>query len=411
MEIGEAKPPWKAIEWIQSPPWQSMPDLTYAAWISTHDTEALKVKEHIGDLDREHRWELSKKMVNPYEFVYTHNDERLPPSLTLNVQPLSRSYFKMIEILDVFGFFEEPINKLKTAHVAEGPGGFIQAIYHKAEEKKRTLLNTSAITLRPTTTHVPGWKKATNFLNKYRQIKIHYGEDGTGDIYSVANQTSFINACGAGTTHIFTADGGFDFSVDYASQEERVFRLLVCSSLCGLQVLQKNGYFVLKLFDCNSQSTQLLILILARCFSSWTLYKPAMTRVCNSERYFLGKRLRSFPPAVITLLHGLREQSEHSMFPLYDIPSLYTPTELAFLNTHILTTTKQQIQYIELAIHLNSAPAEWWEQYVMKYIQLSTTWCERFHVMSIPLAQYFKLTAARFPSFGAHISHKGVYQQ
>jgi 23S rRNA U2552 (ribose-2'-O)-methylase RlmE/FtsJ len=406
----EAKPPWKTIEWIQSPPWQVVP-VTYGPWVSTHDVEALRVKEHIGDLDREHKWELSKKLVNPYELVYTHNDERLPPSLILNVQPLSRSYFKMIEILEMFGFFEATPAKLKTAHVAEGPGGFIQAIYQKSEEKRRQITNSYAITLRPTTTHVPGWKKATNFLSKYKQIKIHYGEDGTGDIYSVANQASFIKTCGPGSCQMFTADGGFDFSVDYASQEERVFRLLVCSSLVGLQVLQKDGYFVLKLFDCNSQSTQLLVLILARCFSSWTLYKPAMTRVCNSERYFLGRRMRSVSPAVIDLLHQLREQSEHSMFPMYDMPSLYTEAELAFMHAHIQTTTKQQIQYIELAIHLNNNPAEWWEHYVQKYIQLSTAWCERFRVMSIPLIQYYKLTAARFPSFGAHTSHKGASQQ
>ena len=80
------------------------------------------MKERIGKVDSENKWELAKKMVNPYELVYTHNDERLPPSLSI-VQPLSRSYFKMVELLDVLDFFQGVgSTKIKTAHVAEGPG-------------------------------------------------------------------------------------------------------------------------------------------------------------------------------------------------------------------------------------------------------------------------------------------------
>ena len=403
----ETKPPWNTIQWIQSPPWPELPDITYGPWTSVHDAAALKVKETIGDLDKEHKWELTKKMVNPYELVYTHNDERLPPSCSLNVQPLSRSFFKMIEILDVMEFFKEPITKLKTAHVAEGPGGFIQAIYHVAEEKQRALLKTCAMTLKPTTAHVPGWKKATAFLTKYKQVKIHYGADGTGDIYNEENQASFIETCSKGSAHIFTADGGFDFSIDYSSQEEKVFHLLICSSLIGLQVLQKDGYFVLKIFDINSQSTQLLVLLLGQCFSSWTLYKPAMTRVCNSERYFLGKRLRTFSSNIRTLLHEMKQQSEQNLFPFCKTPSI----SFDFLHSYNTLTTQQQTQYIEHAIHLHNHPEEWWNKYMKKHIFLSTKWCERFRIMSMPLVPYLKLTASRFPSFCDHTFHTTFFPQ
>lgn len=407
----ETKPPWNTILWIQSPSWSEIPDFTYNSWQSVHDPYALKVKETIGNLDKEHKWELTKKMVNPYELVYTHNDERLPPSRILNVQPLSRSYFKMIEILDVMDFFKEPIRKIKTAHVAEGPGGFIQAIYEVAEEKKRPILKTSAMTLKPTTAHVPGWKKATKFLTKFKQVKIHYGADGTGDIYNDANQASFIETCGKESAHIFTADGGFDFSIDYSSQEEKVFHLLVCSSLIGLQVLQKDGFFVLKLFDINSQSTQILVLLLARCFTSWTLYKPAMTRVCNSERYFLGKHLRTFSPKIRALLHEMKYQSERNLFPLYDIRLISMPHEIDFLEKHNIFSTQQQIQYIEHAIYLHNHPEEWWNKYLKKHILLSSQWCERFHIMCIPLVQYLKLIASRFPTFCDHTFHTTFFQQ
>ena len=100
----QEKPPWKLVEWVKSPFWSSIISPTYGEWIPNKDESALTIKEQIHDLDKEHKWELAKKMVNPYELVYTHDDERLPPSISLEF-PLSRSFFKMVEILYVSQFF------------------------------------------------------------------------------------------------------------------------------------------------------------------------------------------------------------------------------------------------------------------------------------------------------------------
>ena len=86
-------------------------------------------------LEASNRWELVKKMVNPYEMVYTHDDPYFHPSITI-IKPLSRSYFKLIEMLDILQFFErlpKQNPKFRTAHIAEGPGGFIQAVVDVAE--------------------------------------------------------------------------------------------------------------------------------------------------------------------------------------------------------------------------------------------------------------------------------------
>jgi len=46
-------------------------------------------------------WEYYKKIVNPYEMIYTKKKyKNVPESISL-VKPLSRSYFKMIEMLDL----------------------------------------------------------------------------------------------------------------------------------------------------------------------------------------------------------------------------------------------------------------------------------------------------------------------
>lgn len=381
------KPPWKSVEWVRSPVWSLKPlHFVYTPWTQTIHREALEAKERIGTLDREHKWELAKKRVNPYELIYTHGDERLPPAISL-VQPLSRSYFKMVEILEVLQTYQRSAKrslKLRTAHVAEGPGGFIQAILETAESRGRQIAASFAMTLKPTSPHVPGWKKAAAFLLKYKQVKIHYGSDGTGDIYNEENQASFLETCAPGV-NLFTADGGFDFSVNYTQQEQKVFHLLLCSAAIGLQVLRPDGDFVLKLFDLESPHTRALILLLARHFEEWTLYKPAMTRPCNSERYFLGRGFRGSASAIASVLKDLQAKSKGGLYPSV---SDTTVGELEFLERHVLSTTTLQIQSIYQAIELTSNPSCWMRDWFRKSLEKSYRWCETFRVPAKPLQSY-----------------------
>jgi 23S rRNA U2552 (ribose-2'-O)-methylase RlmE/FtsJ len=392
----EGAPPWKTVEWVRSPPWTSvsLPELKFVSWIENPCVEITETKGKIEVLDKEHKWELAKKMVNPYELVYTHNDERLPPSLSLD-QPLSRSYYKMIEMLEVLKFFDSATQvKLRTAHIAEGPGGFIQAIHQRSTYKKKIISSSVAMTLRPTTSHVPGWKKAANFLHKYKQVQIHYGEDNTGDIYVKANQESFIKLCKPGV-HIFTADGGFDFSVDYACQEQNVFYLLVCSSIIGLQTLLQGGSFILKFFDCNSPHTVNLILLLGRCFKEWTLYKPAMTRPCNSERYFLGRGFRGIIHECLIKFQELEINSRDLKYPISE--PIFTSDESVFLEKHIQTGITQQIAFIEHALVLSKSPEIWWTLFLEHCIKHSSLWCETFHVNAIPKVAHKQLMIEKYP--------------
>jgi len=375
------KPPWRYTQWVKSPP--AVPPVSFQAWTTEPNQEVLALKESIGALDREHKWELAKKMVNPYELVYTQNDDRLPPALALK-QPLSRSYFKMVEMMEVLGIFAQP-TKLRSAHVAEGPGGFIQALVERAGEKGSQVLAATAMTLKPSTTHVPGWRKAAQFLQKNRQVTVHYGADGTGNIYVPANQESFIAACAPGV-NLFTADGGFDFSVNYSQQEFKVFHLLLCSASIGLRVLRQGGSFVLKLFDLESPHTRTLVLLLGRHFTEWTLYKPAMTRTCNSERYFLG---RGFRGTMNPIILEAQEKSAAGLYPVMDTAT-WTVTESAFLASHVETTTALQLHSIRQAIVFSQDPELWRRTWHRACIQKSYSWCEAFRIPAKPLAEFIR---------------------
>jgi len=239
-------------------------------------------------------WEYYKKIVNPYELVYTQKKYQNFPESMCFLKPLSRSYFKMIEMADLIHFFQMfPGESIRSAHVCEGPGGFIEALFEEATKYNRKMHMSIAMTLKSKRTNVPGWKRATYFLQKNKNVRIIFGEDDTGDIMKPENQQYFIdyatNVEYGGKVHIFTADGGFDFSCDYTKQEQMVFPLLLASVKIGVETLKVGGVFILKLFDFYDDATVDLLFFLSHFFEEWTLYKPGMSRPCNPEHYFIGK--------------------------------------------------------------------------------------------------------------------------
>ena len=79
----------------------------------------------------EKEWDIYKKYTNPYEYINT-----IVPNKSYSIakyKPLSRSYFKLLELLLHFQLYptiEQSSNiiPIKTFHLAEGPGGFIESI-------------------------------------------------------------------------------------------------------------------------------------------------------------------------------------------------------------------------------------------------------------------------------------------
>lgn len=290
MSTIRGSPPWEALQWNSRIANLELDEVAFSneePWQYNTPSELTAIKDKIAHLN-EDVWEYYKKLTNIYEPIFTTNGYvPTPPSICM-LKPLSRSYFKMVEMIQVanlLGRFQ--LQTLRTAHVCEGPGGFIQAIYDEAARYKKRIIQTYAMTLKPNENQVPGWKRAMNFLKKHPEIKILYGQSGTGDILDADNRQSFSDEC-KGAIHLFTADGGVDFAANYDEQEKTIYPLLIASSLMALQCLSENGAFVLKIFDSFSRPTEDMILGLGSCFQSWTLYKPATSRPCNSEQYFIG---------------------------------------------------------------------------------------------------------------------------
>ena len=83
------------------------------------------------------------------------------------IRPISRSYFKLIEIVQCHDL-NDTVEPIKTFHLAEGPGGFIEATAFLRKNPQdiyygMTLINETNI-------NIPGWKKADFLMKKHKNI-------------------------------------------------------------------------------------------------------------------------------------------------------------------------------------------------------------------------------------------------
>jgi 23S rRNA U2552 (ribose-2'-O)-methylase RlmE/FtsJ len=346
-----------------------------------------RINEYEKTLTNGKNWEYYKKVVNPFELVYTQKKYDNFPESLCTLKPLSRSYFKMLEIFDLIQF-KEVMNQnefIKSAHVCEGPGGFIEALFDEASKVGTKIQTSIAMTLRSNQTNVPGWKRATAFLQKNKNIKIIYGEDNTGNILRIENQQYFIDYCTSsrygGKVHLFTADGGFDFSCNYENQEQLIFPLLLASTKIGLEVLRPGGVFVLKLFDFYSKSTLDLIYFLSLHFQEWTLYKPSMSRPCNPEQYFIGKGFLGCSDEVMDVMRVWCTMIDNNQKIDVLLKSDYPKDFKKVIEELRSQSFQSQIEYLERVFFLIDKNDETLVQKFLKKNQKSSLeWCQRFHV-------------------------------
>jgi len=405
MSWPQVNPPWANVKWQyfyppgiptkfftlhMNPQWSEEP------CIESTSEELRRLKQQIEVLDKRGEWEFLKRTSNPYELVFSQTHDKRIPSSVCSLKPFSRSFFKMIEILHVMEFFKRRVEYgkkpvIRSAHVCEGPGGFIEALLHLSMRNSFQLEDSWAMTLKPTMPNIPGWKRAQTFIKNTPALHIEYGADNTGNIMNPLNQGAFLEKT-RGLCDIFTADGGFDFSEHYNSQEEEVLPLLVSSIIIGLQTLVRGGDFVLKIFDTETVATTHIIALLGICFDRWTLYKPGLSRPCNAEKYFLGSGYRIAPGYIFKILVEIRNAYacgfKHIQYIFTQIPSDIIEDISIIKNEHL----QQQIAALKYAI---SNKVNWNLNYERQWADIkkhSIAWCKQFHM---PLKNFGNLLDPR----------------
>ena len=238
-------------------------------------------------------WDIMKKITNPYEYIHT-----IVPNHKFSLckyKPLSRSFFKMIEMINTFDFLTER-NPIQTFHLAEGPGGFIEAFNYKRKNPNDIYYG---MTLINDNTNIPSWKKASHILNSNKNIKIEYGASKNGDLFLKENLL-YCNKKYAKSMDYITGDGGFDFSSDFNNQEDISFKLILSQIFYALVMQKKGGHFVIKIFDIFKIKTIEVIYLLCNLYENVFIFKPNTSRSANSEKYIICRNYKNNNKRVIS---------------------------------------------------------------------------------------------------------------
>tara|TARA_Y100000389_G_C17451652_1_gene515281 strand:- start:276 stop:1355 length:1080 start_codon:yes stop_codon:yes gene_type:complete len=294
------------------------------------------LKRNKNKIDNQKNWDIAKKYANRYEFIFSFNNDGVA-----NVVPISRSYFKLIEILnDNKVLFNDFV--IKAACICEGPGGFIQAINDVYRNKLEPV---DCITLLSNDKRVPNWK-----LKNISNYKICYGCDNTGNIYNMDNIIFFVNTVGANSCNLVTADGGFDFSKNFNAQEKDFLLLMLCEIYICLNIQKEGGVFVIKVFDLFDINTINMIALLRLFYDKITIQKPKTSRPANSEKYLICS---NFTLKNKHILEYLKKQIINGVYFINDIISLdlklNTLIHIYEYNTQFVSS---QIFYINKTLEL-----------------------------------------------------------
>jgi len=409
-------------------------DLLSCCLDTTNKTRRAKDKiEHI----REPIWEEIKKATNPYELIYAS-----PNMAVASLKPLSRSFFKMIEMINEFAKGIMDIDVLISLHIAEGPGGFIEATRYIRRSKGFMNDTAFGITLINKTDNgenvrnIPAWKQSNYFLRNHPEVIISYGADGTGNIYNpdninnlyeniyshcsqkyinslpiytdfnnsmksrviktlLPNTSGLVDSCDnsdkiqRGYAVFITADGGFDYSIDYNYQEQASSKLIFSQIITALKCQAINGVFICKIFDMNLLITVEMIYLLNLLYKEVIIYKPYTSRIANSEKYLICIGFKGVNNSLIDKLlfilaewnnANLNGKTFNRLFIFEEIPLGFID-ELKRINKIIVS---KQITVINNIMHIYNNKlnlnVEWKKENYKKQHLNAVEWCKKYKI-------------------------------
>lgn len=336
-------------------------------------------KSFISKNNNINNWDINKKISNNYELININQNN----SITY-IRPLSRSFYKFHEIINDFNLVNLKNYSLRYAALAEGPGGFIESFINfrkKVYMGKEDYIQ--CMTLKSDSKEIPNWDKAKKYLY-LSNIYFCYGEDNTGDLYNIENIKYFRKKMNNNTANIVTADGGFDYSVNFSQQEQQSYKLIFAEIVCAYGVCKKDGHFILKIFDNYTLPTLKLIYLLGTFFKEIVIIKPNTSRPANSEKYIIGKFFKGFDQKIFNnLIYNLNIWNKYPDYNLIDIKGIHLPSSFLYnLVNYNKIIVKSQIKNILKTLIFIKLKIECEELLKVRKLQIlySISWCKKYNI-------------------------------
>lgn len=251
---------------------------------------------------------------------------------------MTQAWCKFYEIVSSFPLIPQIAiseGSFTSVHLCEAPGAFVTSLNHWLKTRVPTV----------------NWDWIATSLNPYYEGNTtermitddrfimhtlehwNFGPYNTGNIMDLENLDSIIEDCKTrNKVFLVTADGSVDCSDDPGEQERMVAHLHFCETATALHILSEGGSFLLKMFTVFEQTSVSLLYLLAACFDSIHMFKPATSKEGNSEAYVvcLGFKGTDFLERHLPILRQyFKSFSLKAMFRRQDIPDCFVNQVLA----------------------------------------------------------------------------------
>ena len=351
-----------------------------------------EIKEKIKDYEDE--WDVYKEYTNPFEYIHTQI-----PGTKRSVsiyKPLSRSYFKMVEILQYFNLLDHyKAGSMTSFHLAEGPGGFIEALAYLRQKHAPMFAPTDKYIgmtlLNDRDKNIPAWKKSQHFLKTHPTVQIENGPDATGNLLSLTNYQNIAQKY-ENKVDFITADGGFDFSEDFNRQETNMIPLILAQICYALSIQRQGGVFIIKIFDCFQKPTHDLIYLLTGFYEKVFLTKPNTSRMANSEKYLVCLNYHAPTPTSTfkQVLYEVFIRGTPASTPAFcffgEALPFYFMTKLNEYNAILGQQQVDNIYYTLSLIENKTNKKAKIEGMIKNNISKSIWWCQKHGIATVPSA-------------------------
>lgn len=361
-------------------------------------------------------------VVNPFEDEIANYEDTLHnlSKYYLNIKDdkpeiLSSSFYKMWEMLYMFDIADK--KELTYAAIAEGPGPFIQAVILFREKLGNGISKDKIFGIQVHSEKGKYLEMGKQFLGFYNDnfpglINVHntidpnkikkYKSKSTGDITNIKTISLFKKDIETSKQYadLITADGEFEWD-DINFQEQEGYKLILGEIIAALNVQNKNGHFVLKIFESFTLPTVKLLYILSSFYTEVYIYKPYYSRPSDSERYvickefkydqkndkiLLNKRIKSLEN-VLEKMNTLKFVLD--IYPELEIPNSFL-NQIKFINIKIANSQQIIINEIIKYIKENNYFGDKYHLFRDKQIEATKWWVNNFFPPSINLFEKSK---------------------
>jgi 23S rRNA U2552 (ribose-2'-O)-methylase RlmE/FtsJ len=222
-------------------------------------------------------------------------DEIFPYSVSGSTKYRNRAGNKLETVVNSINLLDGIVNKnFVFLDCCGGPGAFTDYIF---KNFKNNCIKGYGISLKTDDRKLKWYSELTTDP----KFQITYGNDGTGDVYNFNNLQSVFDLIKKDghldNMSIFVSDGGIEASIENGVhmdnyQELYSSRIILSEIVLMLMTLKVGGVFVCKIFDTFSLNSLSLLYIVSQLFEETFIVKPIESRIVNSEKYLVGKKLK-----------------------------------------------------------------------------------------------------------------------